>query len=327
MHAPPAASSPTARDAAAPSPDAAELLRQCATARRVDLWALLVALDRAGLARTLGFDADHSFHPSDLSLQSGPEGHSFEVRATFLGLLGPHTPLPEFTLEAVERAPQPLRVLAAIESRLLELLHAALRRCAYPAALSPARDDPSSRRLVDLAARGVADGDLPSRAWLRLVAHAPGRLRTASGLAAALTRMFAADLGDAAITVLECIPSTGPLPESGRSHLGRPSTALGHRFVLGDCAPDADGRFRVRVATLSVTRARAFLRGGDALRRLFAAVSALTGPLLAFDVEVVLAPGAAPRMRLGDPPPRLGVDTWTLNLHRGLLSVRHDAPG
>lgn len=306
---------------------AAELLRQWATARRVDVWALLAAIDRAGLARVLGSDPDRSFHPADLSAPNTTDGRGLALHLTFLGLLGPHTPLPEFTVEAAQQAPLPMRVLGAIEGRLLELLYAAIRRCAYPAACSPARDDPTSRRLIDLAACGVGASGLPPRAWLRLLAQAPGRLRTATGLAAALTRLFGADLGDAAISIIECIPSIGPLPESGQSHLGHPSTALGHRFVLGDHAPDADGRFRVRVATVSVTRARPFLRGGDALRRLFAAVTALAGPLLHFDVEVVLAPGAAPRMRLGDPTPRLGIDTWTLNLHRGLLTVRHEDPG
>lgn len=311
-----------------PQPDAAaELLRQWATARRVDLWALLAAIDRAGLPRELRLDQGRAFHPGDLAEAPEMDGHVLTLRATLFGLLGVHTPLPDFAVETVQRAPQPLRVLAAFEQRLLEHLYAAIRRCAYPAACSPARDDSSSRRLVDLAARGVAARDLSPRAWLRLLAHAPGRLRTASGLGAALTRLFAADLGDATISLVECVPGISPLPESGWSHLGRPSTALGQRFVLGDHAPDGDGRFRVRVATLSTTRARPFLRGGDALRRLFTAVAAFAGPLVCFDVEVVLAPGVTPRMRLGDPPPRLGVDTWTLHLHHGLRTVRHDDSG
>jgi type VI secretion system protein ImpH len=306
---------------------ALELRRQWASARRVDAWAVLAALDRAGLAREPRCDPDRTFAPADLSEQTGPRDPDLKVSVTFLGLLGAHTPLPDFAVDALQLAPQPLRAVAALERRLLDHLAAAIRRCAYPAAVGPARDDPSSRRLVDLAARGVGSADLPPRAWLRLLAHAPGRLRTAAGLAAALTRLFSDDLGDAAIAIVECVPDTAPLADSARSHLGRPSTALGRRFVLGDHVRDAGGRFRVRVATLSLARARPFFRGGDALRRLFVAVTALAGPLLRFDVEVVLAPGAAPRMRLSDPPPRLGVDTWTLNLHRGFLTVRHDDPG
>ncbi|MCY1060205.1 type VI secretion system baseplate subunit TssG [Nannocystis sp. SCPEA4] len=321
-----AAEHPTDLSPRPPAALAAELLQQWQLARRIDVWALLAAIDRAGVARELEPDPGRTFHPGEVTAAPGPIGHGLAVRVPFLGLLGLDTPLPDFAVAAIEDAPQLQRLLGAFERRLLAHLHRALRRCAYPAACTPERDDLGSRRLIDLAARGTAARELAPRIWLKLLRHAPGRLRTASGLAAALHCLFAADLGDAAVSIVECVPHAGDLPESELSRIGRASTALGQRFVLGCHAADGDGWFRVRIATLSVTRARPFLRGGDALRRLFAAVAALVGPLLRFDVEIVLAPGAAPRMRLGGPPPRLGVDTWTIHLPR-LLSVRHDDPG
>lgn len=305
----------------------AELRRQWPLARRVDVWAVLTALDRAGLAPVTRHDSASTFHPSDMFYSTCNDGHALTVITTFLGIAGPGSPLPGFAVEAIQDAPQLRLLFSLLERRLIEHLHRAIRRCAYPSACAPDRNDPGSLRLVDHVARAVAAPELPPRAWLRLLAHSPARLRNAAGLGAALTRMFAGDLGDAVVSLIECVPRTGEIPESARARLGRPTVTLGAGFVLGDSAPDADGWFRVRVGPLAPTRARPFLRGGDALRRLFTTVAALAGPLLRFDVELVLAPGAAPRMRLGDPVPRLGVDTWAIHLHRGLITVRHDDPG
>jgi len=313
----------------APPADLAELRAQWSTARRGDVWALLAALERARIPHTLHHDPAWTFAPGDLRGDSLADGTtSVAVHTTFLGLLGVDTPLPQYAVDAIDEAPQLRRLIDAVQHRVLALLHRAVQRCAYPATLGPARDDPTSRRLVDIIAAGVDGPELPPRAWLRMLRWSPARLRTASGLASALSHLFAAELGNATLAVGECIPHTSDLPESARTRLGRPSTALGQRFVLGDRAPDGDGWFRVRVATVPAARARGFFRGGDALRRLFTAVAALAGPLLRFDVEVVFAPGATPRMHLGEPQPsRLGVDTWLIHLHHGPHTVRHDDPG
>lgn len=309
-------------------PIVAELQQQWRSAARLDVWALLTALDRAGVACRLRDDAGWTFAAADLGAAPGDDGHALTIPTTFFGVLGPTTPLPEFASEAIEGAPQLLRLFEALQHRLLTHLHRALRRCHYPSGCTPERDDATSRGLIDLAARGVAGPQLPPRAWLRLLPWAPSRLRTAAGIATALTRLFGPDLGGAAISLIECVPHVGDLPDSGRTRLGRASAALSQRFALGDRAPDGDGWFRVRVATLSCTRARPFLRGGEALRRLFTAVAALAGPLLRFDVELALAPGAAPRMRLGSPQTaRLAVDSWLIHLHCGPITVRYDDPG
>lgn len=336
------------------------LRRQWTDARRPSVWAVLAALERVTVE--LRHERGWTFHPGDMSGPPELADAAVRVTADFLGLWGPNTPLPEFAVELAERAPRLVELFDAVHHRLLVLLARALRRARYPLA---GADDPSAERLIDLASRGVgaastelttwrsdhvlrdrysespsepapaelldarpAPRDLSGRDWLALLPWAPGRIRSAAGVAAALARLLARRLAGATLTVEECVPTTSLLPEFARTRLGAPSSALAARFVLGDRAPDHDGWFRLRVATLRAPHAAAFFRGGAGLRRLFAAASALVGPLLRFDVDVVLAPGAAPRLRLSHQrPARLGVDAWLLHLHNEPLTVRHDDPG
>lgn len=335
------------------------LRRQWTDARRPSAWALCAALARVPVE--LRHDRGAAFHPGDLSGPPELAGDVVRVTTGFLGLWGPGTPLPEFALELAERAPRLVEVFDAAHHRLLLLLARGLARARFPLA---GADDPSCERLVDLAARGVgaasagattwrskhvlrdrftdapeppgpaaldaapAAGDLSPRDWLALLPWSPGRIRSAAGVTAALGRLLAGELGDAVLTLEECVPSQSPIPDFARSRLGAPSSALAARLVLGDRAPDHDGRFRLRVATLRPAHAAAFFRGGPGLRRLFAAARALVGPLLGFDVDVVLAPGAAPRLRLSHQrPARLGVDAFLIHLHNQPLTLSHDDPG
>lgn len=335
------------------------LRRQWTDARRPSAWAVCAALARVTLE--MRHDRSAAFQPGELSGPPELAGDAVRVTTVFLGLWGPSTPLPEFALELAERAPRLVETFDAAHHRLLLLLARALARARFPLA---GADDPTCERLVDLAARGVgaastgatiwhsehvlkdrytdapepaaptvldahpAAGDLSPRDWLALLPWSPGRIRSATGVAAALARLLVDHLGDAALTLEECVAGHSPIPDFAQSRLGTSTSQLAARLVLGDLAPDHDGRFRLRVATLRSPHAAAFFRGGPGLRRLFAAARALVGPLLGFDVDVVLAPGAARRLRLShERPARLGVDAWLIHLHNQPFTLRHDDPG
>jgi len=88
---------------------------------------------------------------------------------------------------------------------------------------------------------------------------------------------------------------------------------LGEGAIAGDAVWDPQARFRVRLGPLKFVQFLAFLPDGQAVPKLRDLVRFYVGPVLQFDVQLVLRAAEIPRSQLGDESgsgPRLGWCGW-----------------
>jgi len=287
----------------------ARLRGQIAAEPRTSVFAVMRAAQRwlAGRREQLRIEHDPSadFHPGDIAdIRVAADG-DIVLRTTFLGLTGTVSPLSGDLVAAARHSPAICEVLDVIHTRLLALLHQGLTDIDYARSCRRDRRDPTSQHLLTLTDRlGPA---LALHERLRILPLLPTRVRTARGLAAAITAVFAADLGDATVEVVEHIARSTHL--TTRTSLGRTAAALSASFVLGGAVHDPRGWFRVAIGPVAAAHAPGFMRTGPVLVRLCAVIRALVEPGLNFEIAVRFAPGSANGFRLGVDF-RPGVDAW-----------------
>jgi type VI secretion system protein ImpH len=88
---------------------------------------------------------------------------------------------------------------------------------------------------------------------------------------------------------------------------------LGEGAIAGDAVWDPQARFRVRLGPLNLVKYLAFLPGEKAVEELYDIVRFHAGPILQFDLQLVLKSDEVPWCRLGDETPegpRLGWCGW-----------------
>jgi len=106
-----------------------------------------------------------------------------------------------------------------------------------------------------------------------------------------------------------------PLKPEDRSDLDEESLSnqLGEGAIAGDAVWDPQARFRVRLGPLKLIRFLAFLPDSEAVKELLDLVRFYVGPVLQFDLQLVLKADEVPWSRLGDESPagpRLGWCGW-----------------
>ncbi|HEY1755879.1 MAG TPA: type VI secretion system baseplate subunit TssG [Bryobacteraceae bacterium] len=105
------------------------------------------------------------------------------------------------------------------------------------------------------------------------------------------------------------------LAEEDQSNLDEESlkNRLGEGALAGDAVWDQQARFRIRLGPLKLVEFLAFLPDGDAIGELQDLVRFYVGPVLRFDVQLVLKADEVPFSQLGDESragPRLGWCGW-----------------
>lgn len=245
---------------------------------------------------------------------------------TFFGLTGPNGVLPAGYTQAVAAgrrgAGHPEGQAAAdwfdlFTHRLLSLFHRAWAKYRLPAAFETAgregRRDPVTGALLALIGLGTPglggrlDG-VDDLALLRYANLLAGMARPAGGLAGMLSDYFGVPVAVEAFAGRRV-----PLDAENQSRLGRrgANDRLGDGVVVGRRVWDVAGRFRVRVGPLDGPAFAGWLPAGRRLATLAALVRFATRDDLDFDVQVVLAAGAAPPLRLArHGGRRLGWDAW-----------------
>jgi len=91
------------------------------------------------------------------------------------------------------------------------------------------------------------------------------------------------------------------------------SNELGQSAIAGDAVWDPQAGFRVRLGPLPLTRFVSFLPESKAVSELYDLVRFYVGPILQFDLQLVLRAHDVPWCRLGDETPagpRLGWCGW-----------------
>jgi len=289
----------------------ARLRRQISDEPRTSVYAVMRLVQRWLTDRRqqlrIEHDASADFHPGDLADLRATDHGDIVLRTTFLGLTGTVSPLSGDLVLAARHSHAVREILDVFHTRLLTLLHHGLTAPDYAKSCRRDRSDQISRHLLALSAR-LAPALAPHDR-LRVLPLLPARVRSARGLAAALAAVFAADLGDATVTVHEHLARRTRLPADARTRLGRTSATLSASFVLGGAVLDPCGWFCVDIGLVAPAHAPGLMRTGPVLARLFAAIRALAEPGLDFEVVVRFAPGCANGLRLGlDFRP--GIDAW-----------------
>ena len=238
-------------------------------------------------------------------------GDGYRITATFLGLYGQATPLPSFYTEELidEEAADSTAsrdFLDIVNRHLYGLFAEAARKYHLFFQLDERRNDAVEERLHSLGGHG--DGTLRAgltdpRSLLRYTGLFAQHPRSALGL-----RTLLADALDAPVEVISAVPRTITVPPEERSRLGTCGT-LGMDAFVGSEIPDRSGMFRIEVGPLSRARFAALLPGTPERKRLDLLVSLYVTDPLAYEIELVLAPGEAPPAMLGSGI-RLGWDMW-----------------
>lgn len=250
-------------------------------------------------------------------------GDGYRITATFLGLYGQATPLPSFYTEELldEEAADSTAsrdFLDIVNQHLYALFAEAARKYHLFFQLDERRNGAVEERLHSLGGHG--DGTLraglpDSRSLLRYTGLFAQHPRSALGL-----RTLLADALGAPVEVISAVPRTMALPPEEQACLGTVGT-LGIDTFLGSEIPDRSGMFRIEVGPLGRDRFAALLPGTPERKRLDLLVDLYINDPLAYEIELILAPGEAPQAMLGSGI-RLGWDVWmTSGEDMGKVSV------
>lgn len=304
------------------------------------MWTDRVPVGRHGSpeAEVVKFAAQPSvvFPPAALERFAPPGGDApARLVVNFFGLTGPNGVLPPLYTQWV--AAQGRKVgdpearalgdwLDLFTHRLLSLFYRAWAKYRLPVAFEASgrtgRRDPitaAALSLIGLGTPGLAGrlaADDPAAgvddiALLRYANHFSGATRPADGLARLLADYFA--------TPVEVESFRGrwlSLDESNQTRLGRrgANDRVGESVVVGRRAWDVASGIRVVVGPLDGPAFAGWLPGSPRLAVLAKLVRFYTRDELDFDVQLILAPGAVPPLRLtrrgAADGRRLGWDAW-----------------
>ena len=255
-----------------------------------------------------------TFPASDIAgIEKREEGYLVTTR--FLGLYGSASPLPTFYTEelldeAAADACATREFLDIVNHRLYTLFFAcaAKYRLFFPVA-ERGEEKEVVERLFCLAGLGEPKvrHRLPDpQSLLRYTGLLSQNPRSALGL-----RTLLKDALGVPVEVVQCVTRRLPIPPEQRAQLGISGCTLGVDAVIGSEKEDRMGMFRLRIGPLAREEFSAFLPGEAARRRLSHLLRSYLPGFLAWDMELLLAPGEAPAACLGAPQgSRLGWDTW-----------------
>lgn len=263
----------------------------------------------------LGQDPFLNFAPSTiLGFTPASEKRPPRMAVAFLGLFGPHGPLPlhltEYVRERIRNVGDETFAAFAdvFHHRMLVLFHRAWAQ-SRPAV---SRDRPRTDRFLtyvgSVAGLGLPSlrGRDPALHLARL--HYAGRfsmaVRNPDGLRALLVGSLALP-----VAIEEFVGEWLPLPDAARFRLGFSAevSSLGQTTVLGPRTFSRSQKFRVVLGPLSERDFSRFLPNGAGLSDLTALVQSYVGQELMWDVELVPAKSIGTQLRLGRNG-RLGFD-------------------
>jgi len=252
----------------------------------------------------------------------GPDEPVYEITTTFLGLTGTVSPLPTYMAEEVlhedHDRPAQREFLDVFHHRIISLFYRAHARYSFSADYLSTSNDPWSRRSLALAGIDTFDDAPPpvNLSLARLLRLAPllaTRARTAQGLVAAVSDVMDEVLIGAPVSVEQFVGRWVTIEERQLLRLGIANTTLGVDATIGRRVFDRGGKFRLVLGPLKRKAFQRFLPGGDGLAQIKELVTFYVRDPLEFDLELILAPGETPSLRLSAAPgegSRLGLDSW-----------------
>lgn len=252
----------------------------------------------------------------------GVEEPVYEITTTFLGLTGTVSPLPTYIAEEVllenDERPAQREFLDVFHHRILSLFYRAHARYSFTSDYVLASNDAWSRRSLALAGIDTYDDQPPPvnltlKRLLRLAPLLATRARTAQGLVAAVSDVMEEVLTGAPVAVEQFVGRWVTIEERQLLKLGIANTTLGVDATIGRRVFDRGGKFRLVLGPLKRRAFQQFLPGGAGLAQIKELVTFYVRDPLEFDLELILAPGETPSLRLSasaEGASRLGLDSW-----------------
>jgi type VI secretion system protein ImpH len=263
------------------------------------------------------------FAPAELAaLEPASGARPPRLLVYFQGLLGPNGPLPlhvtEYARDRQQNAKDQTlaRFLDVFNHRMLSLLYRAWAQAQPAVSFDRPREDRFGTYLASMSGTGMPafqERDaMPDLAKRHFAGHLSCQTRHSEGLRCILSALLGLPvridewIGHWLVLPLDCRLRLGESPESG---------ALGQTTTLGGQVWDLQTKFRVRIGPVGLADYLRLLPGGEALARVRAVVRNYAGDQLAWDLNLVLAETAVPRLQLGA---NCGLG-WTTWLARGSL--------
>ncbi|PIE66993.1 MAG: type VI secretion system baseplate subunit TssG [Deltaproteobacteria bacterium] len=234
----------------------------------------------------------------------------------FMGLLGPHGPMPLHITDYVHDRIQNhddltlARFLDIFNHRMISLFYRAWACNRQTVSYDRPETDRFSTYVGSLFGIGHASlrnrDAVPDKAKLHYAGHLACQTRNAYGLRRILETFFGI-----ATAIREFIGQWIILPDAYRCRLGgSPDNAtLGVNAVVGSRVWDCQSKFRIVMGPANLADYERILPGTRAFSQLKAWVRNYVGDALSWDVQLILKAEEVPAIRLGEAG-RLGWTTW-----------------
>jgi type VI secretion system protein ImpG len=241
-------------------------------------------------------------------------GAKLRVTATFLGLYGSSSPLPNFyTEDLLDEASSDESVirdfLDIIHQRLYHLYFQCWSKYRLFIRVMEENNPIDRERLFCLIGLGEKElrNTVPdSWSLLRYAGLFTQNPRSSLGLKTLLREVFSFK----SIRITQNVQRMVPIPADQRLSIGSSCCRLGVDAVLGSEIADQMGKFRVEIGPLSWEGFNDLVPGSPQYEKLARLVKFYLVDPLAVDLKLILAAGEARPLRLGDPAARLGLNTW-----------------
>jgi type VI secretion system protein ImpH len=228
------------------------------------------------------------------------------VTATFLGLYGSSSPLPNYFNEQIAHTEyqgqrEAVReLLDVVHNRLYGLLYRAWAKYRLGVSYRKGGADSFTRRMFCLTgvdAFGHEASPIERFLFLRYAPHLAMKLRSARGLEIALRDLF---LGIGS-RVEQFIGAWSLIEKPYRNRMGLANNELGVSLTIGKYVFDASSRYKIVLGPLSYDDYLAFLPGGHKRPLLRGICAVFTRGVYDVSLELHVRPEAAPRFQLGAP--------------------------
>lgn len=269
----------------------------------------------------LGHKASLDFAPSMLASVEAIDNNRLKIIGLFLGLYGPHGPLPLHLTEYVHDRMTNARdnTLAAFADvfhhRMLELFYRAWANVRPTVHFDRPDHDKFSTyvaALAGFASPALRNADeLPDRAKLYFAGTLAAGAKTRAGLESLLSEYL-----NLPVRIQECIGEWLTIVADERMSLGNRETASLGRSVLGGSVWSAQHKLRIVIGPVDVGDLLQYLPGSPSLGRLRAAVMNYLGLEYAWDLQFVVQRSRLPGAQLGQFG-HLGWSSWVAPKHDG----------
>lgn len=245
-------------------------------------------------------DSSLSFPTSDVvqvkQLPPAKLGKSqrYNIEVTFMGLHGSGTVLPSYYAEQIAQYDPDESTTKDFfdffHNRLIGLLYRAWRKPRYSRRYRPHGVDKFSNWIFSMFGLGNPESrNFTNVYWPRLLCFAgllSTRNRSPSLFSTVITRAFNLDT----VSIEEWTKRKVRISDSQLTQIGKKNSFLGQNFILGQNAPDIQGKIRVVIRNLDFSRFQDFLPHGKDFKSLRGLVEFMFRDQLGYDLKLGLKP-------------------------------------